>query len=164
MKFITTLIALLTLISLTAKADGDHHDDAGHNHPHEDGERGHRSVTAGPNGGRVIRSVEPNIEFLVMPDGKVQLTFLDDDGHAIAPAGQNISLVGGSRLNPTELQFEPSGGVLLSTATLPDTKTMPVILTIKVTPDSKAVRERFNVNLGQCPSCEYREYACVCDH
>src|SRR5688500_17671691 len=41
---------------------------------------------AGPNGGRIIAAIEPRAEFFVMPDRKVQITFLDKAGKAIPPA------------------------------------------------------------------------------
>ena len=31
-------------------------------------------------------------------------------------------------------------------------------------PDAAPVREKFNLNLADCPTCDFKEYACVCEH
>ena len=164
MKRIILLISLPIAICLNASVESGHHDHACQSHSSHSHAPARDENKAGPNGGRIIASVEPRLEFLVTPDRKVQITFLDHHGEAIPAGEQQISLIGGSRANPARLSFERKGSVLLSTQALPDAKVIPVILTIKVTPESKAIRERLNVNLSQCPSCEYLEYACVCSH
>ena len=44
-----------------------------------------------PNGGRIISAVEPHAEFLVTPDKKVEIRFLDAAGKVIAPAAQEYA-------------------------------------------------------------------------
>ncbi|MEO0795598.1 MAG: hypothetical protein AAFX93_10565 [Verrucomicrobiota bacterium] len=173
MKKIITLLAFLTSCLVTYGADkhnhGDH-DHGAHSYSHdghnseEHDPSGDAGKKAGPNGGRVIRSVKPHFEFLVTPERKVQITFLDDQYEPLAPEGQQLSLVGGSRSDPTKLSFEQNGNILISRDKLPDGNNIPVILTIKTSPEAKPIRERFQVNMSQCPTCDYREYACICGH
>lgn len=151
---ITLLVAMLAcLVSpLAALAnDEDHHD--------EEGER-----IEAPNGGRVVYSVEPHLEFFLQDDRTVKITFLDDEGNTVAPAKQSINLIGGDRANPTRLIFAQSGGTLVSDKALPEGNMLPIILNIKEAPGAKTVRERFNLNLSTCPECSLKEYACICDH
>lgn len=140
------LLALLALI-LPASADG--------NNPKKE---------AGPNGGRVITSVDPRAEFFVTEDRKVQITFLGEDGKAIAPADQVVTVTAGSRFAPTTLNFAQSGNALVSEQTLPEGKTFPTVVQIKVTPEAKTVYERFTFDAAECPSCKLPEYACICGH
>lgn len=119
---------------------------------------------AGPNGGRVISSVEPQVEFFVMADRKLKLTFLDEDGKAIAVAEQSATGTGGDRSKPTRFKFEKVGDELVSDVALPEGMKVPLILQVKVTPDAKAVTERFTVDFSDCPGCVHLEYACTCDH
>ena len=140
-----------------------HDDHDGHSH-NEHAEHDHHKKQAGPNGGRVITTVEPHLEFFAMEDGKVQISFLNDDGKVIPPASQKVSLIGGDRSSPTRLKFEKKGNVLISDNALPSKNNLPIILQMKVTPESKTIREKFNLNLTQCPTCDYKEYACTCDH
>ncbi len=169
---IKTLAAILatTLAYGVANAQSKDHDHSGHDHNdhagHDHGdhnEHEHGEIKA-PNGGRIIDSVEPHLEFHVADEGSVTITFLDDEGHVVAPAGQNISVIGGDRSNPTRLSFAAKGNVLVSDKPLPSGSNLPIVLNIKATPSSKTVRERFNLNLNKCPTCEYKEYACVCEH
>ena len=132
---------------------------AGHGHDHAP----HQNK-GGPNGGRVIQLVEPNLEFLLTPERFVQITFLDHDGEVVPAGEQVVTAIGGSRSAPTEVKFVEKDGRLISTAALPEMKNMPIILQIKTTSEAKAVREKFYLNMSNCSGCDYKEYACICGH
>jgi hypothetical protein len=182
---LAALIGLTSLTGLTAAcAKGhDHKHDDDHKHDHEEGshaghghedhddhghgeheEHDHHQKQAGPNGGRVITEVEPHLEFYVTKEGKVQISFLNDAGEVIPPANQKVSLIGGDRSSPIRLKFEQRGNVLLSNQTLPSKNNLPIVLQVKVTPNSETIREKFNLNLSECPTCDFKEYACICEH
>lgn len=144
---ISILLAIVVLPFLNAAEDQDHA----------------RKVT-GPNGGRVVTSVTPHYEFFVTPEKKVKITFLGEDGKAVAAKDQVITAVGGDRAAPTKLTFARDGDSLLSDKPLPEGKELPIVVQVKVTPDAKAVTEKFTVNLANCPECQHAEYACTCDH
>ncbi|MFT4176762.1 MAG: hypothetical protein QM627_08895 [Luteolibacter sp.] len=144
MKTILTL-ALLALTPL-AHAHGDKH------------------KVAGPNGGRVVATVEPHFEFLVTPERKIKLTFLTDDNKLTAPSQQSVTAIGGDRVAPTRFNFTRESDVLVSDKPLPEGNEIPIVLQIKVTPNAKTVTTRFTINLAQCPTCEHAEYACTCEH
>jgi hypothetical protein len=123
-----------------------------------------KKKVAGPNGGRIITTVEPNAEFFVTPDRKVQVTFLGKDRKAIAPAGQSVTVTAGERMSPTTLTFTKSGNTLVSNSSLPAGAEVPTVVQIKTTPSAKAVTEKFNVDLAKCGECKLAEYACICGH
>lgn len=104
----TTLIAALAALAFGFTACKDSHDHDGHDHSghdhgdhaehgdhkehsdhahgeHKEGEE-HAKKTPGPNGGRLIHSVEPHVEFVVREDRRVQINFLNDDLQAV-PVG-----------------------------------------------------------------------------
>ncbi len=130
-------------------------------HPHE---HDHDHRASGPNGGKVIHSVEPHLEFLVNDEREVQISALDENGKTVPIEGQVVRLIGGSRVNPTLLTFTREGDVLASDQALPEGNDFPVVLQIKPDVDGKTVIEKFNLNLKECPTCELAEYACTCDH
>jgi hypothetical protein len=193
-QLLTALIATCLLATNASYADNDGHDHsahaeckhdhssehkhehkeeshAGHGHEAHDGhehdehaEHDHHEKQAGPNGGRVITSVEPHLEFFVTEDGFVQITFFNEDDEILAPKEQTVSLIGGDRQNPVRLRFKMKGKVLLSTEALPEGNNLPMILSIKPNKTSKTVREKFTLNLSDCPTCDYKEYACTCAH
>jgi hypothetical protein len=117
-----------------------------------------------PNGGRIIEAVEPHAEFLITADKKVEVRFLDGAGKVVAPAAQTVTVTMGDRAAPTKLAFTKDGDKLVSDKTIPEGKELPVVVQIKVTPDAKAVTEKFNLNLAKCPTCSNAEYACTCAH
>lgn len=155
-----TAMALLTPFLFAEKGhEGHDHDN------HADATHDHVKNIAGPNGGKVFTSSEPHFEFFVTEERKIRLTFLDKDNKAAAtPEGAAASAVGGERSAPTKIVFEKDGETLLSDKPLPEGMDVPLILQVKPAADADNVTERFNVNLADCPTCEHREYACVCEH
>lgn len=117
-----------------------------------------------PNHGRLIEAVNPHAEFLLTPDKKIEIRFLDDSGKVIAPAGQVVTVIMGDRLNPTKLSFTQDGDKLLSNQTIPIGDNLPVVLQIRAKDAAKPVTHKFNLNLAKCPTCGNAEYACSCDH
>lgn len=146
MKTKSNLLAVLTalVLSLTAFA--------------------HDKKVAGPNGGRILTTTEPRAEFFVTADRKVQITFLDSAGKAIAPGEQVVTVTAGDRAAPTRLTFAKTSNTLLSTAALPAGNDFPAVVQIKATPSARTVTEKFNVDLGKCGECKLAEYACICAH
>lgn len=147
--------------------EGDGHDHSnekeasheGHDHDHEHGE-----IVAGPNGGRVLEAVEPHLEFFVTEDRKVEIIAVDDEEKAIPLGDQVVTVIGGDRSSPTRMKFEKQGDKLVSDTAFPEGNDFPVVVQVKKSPDAKSETIRFNLNLEDCPTCDYQEYACVCDH
>ncbi len=147
---------------------GEHADHEGHDHGHKhEGEEGHDHALkeSGPNGGRILTEVEPHLEFLLLPDHKVQITALTDDAKATPISDQVVTVTGGDRSAPADLKFAKQGDVLVSDTAFPKGENLPVIVQIQTgTDDAEPVFARFALNLSECPDCPNKEYACVCDH
>lgn len=154
----------LTLAAPSARAAADHDHAAGDHAGHGHAKTTPAKKVAGPNGGRVLKEVEPHAEFFVTPERKVRVTFLGEDLKPIAPAAQIVSVTTGDRAAPTTLTFEREGNGLLSTTALPAGKSMPVIVHIRGGDDTKPAFARFTLNLAPCPECDLAEYACICAH
>tara|TARA_R110002096_G_scaffold16106_33_gene55241 strand:+ start:10012 stop:10533 length:522 start_codon:yes stop_codon:yes gene_type:complete len=152
----TSLVTIFLAFSFNALAD----EKGGHDHDHD---HEHEKIT-GPNGGRLFFSVEPHLEFLVLKDRTVKISAFDHDHKAASIDGFSVKLTGGSRTSPTRLSFEKSGDALVSNNTLPEGTSFPVVVQIKSEGSGKSVLEKFQLNLEDCPTCEYKEYACSCDH
>ncbi len=140
-------LAALTAATMTSAADKTAHDK--------------KHMT--PNGGRLLTKVDPHMEFLVLPDRKVQLSFVDEGGRIVAPTTQVVTLITGERMAPTKLTFAKVGDVLISDGVLPAGGNLPAVVQIKEKVDAKAVVEKFNINLAHCGECNRAEYACICE-
>lgn len=152
---ITTLIALA--LASVAFADEKKKDDHDHDHDHD-------HIVAGPTGGRLFTSVEPHAEFFVNKDNKIEIRFFDHDNKPVAPGEQEVNVIMGDRSAPTKLAFAKDGDMLISDKAIPAGNLLPTVVQIKASADTKTVTERFNLNLSDCPTCDYKEYACICDH
>jgi len=148
-------IALLSILAVLALAFTAHAADK--DHLHDD-------IKAGPSGGRLITAVEPHAEFFVNKDNKVEIRFVDDDNKVLAPGEQVVTVTLGDRSAPTRLFFSKDGNKLVSDKTIPAGNDHPTVVQIKAKAGEKAVNEKFNLNLEQCPTCKNKEYACICDH
>jgi hypothetical protein len=153
---LVTIVAGVFALFLSPGFASEGHD---HDHGHEHGDHG---IEAGPNGGRMIESVTPHIEFFLREDRYVQLTFVNESGKVVPAGNQKITVHGGDRMKPTKLKFEKAGDVLISDQALPDENNMPIIVQIKMAEGEKTIREKFNLNTSKCPSCSLAEYACEC--
>lgn len=149
-KLLSTLLTLALAFTATA-ADKDKHD-----HEHE--------AKAGPTGGKLITEVEPHVEFFVNKDKKVEIRFINDDMKVVAPGEQVISVILGDRSAPTKLAFTKDGDKLISDKAIPEGADLPTVVQIKAKAGEKAVTEKFNLNLNDCPTCKNKEYACTCAH
>jgi hypothetical protein len=147
-------------------AEGEHAEDEHAEHEHATHGHEKAELIKTPNGGRLIQILDSYVEFWVTSDRFVQITFMDTSGQIVPATDQEVALIGGDRAAPTVLEFVKKGYVLLSNAPLPEMKSMPIILQLKISVESerKTIRERFHLNMNNCPSCEYLEYACICVH
>lgn len=150
----TTTLATLLALALLSPVVADEKDKHDHDH----------GVKAGPTGGRMITEVEPHAEFFVNKENKIEIRFVDDENEIVAPAGQTVSVIMGDRANPTKLAFTKQGDKLVSDQAIPAGNNHPTVVQIKTGEGVKTVTERFNLNLSMCPTCEFLEYACICDH
>jgi hypothetical protein len=151
----TTLLTLaIAALGLAFTVNADEKEKHDHNH----------ETKAGPTGGKLITEVEPHVEFFVNKANKVEIRFIDDDMKVVAPGEQVISVTLGDRSAPTKLSFTKEGNMLISDTAIPEGENLPTVVQIKTTPDAKAVTEKFNLNLEQCPTCKNKEYACTCAH
>lgn len=133
----------------------------GHEHKHDD--HHHVKKVAGPNGGKVFHHHAFDYEFFVKEDKYIQLTFLDQKGKPKDLTFKTVDIICGDRLNPTSISFTKHGKTFLSNKPLPASKNQPAIITL-VDQQGKTLRNRLQVNLSDCGGCDYKEYACTCDH
>lgn len=159
MKLKTIILPIIAALALSLPVSAADKKKDDHDHDHKKAKK-----VAGPNGGRVLTKVEPHAEFFVMPDRKVQITFLNDAGKAIAPADQVVTVTAGDRSAPAKLTFAKSGTSLVSNVALPKGDAIPAVVQIKAGANGKTVTERFNVDFAKCGECKHAEYACICAH
>lgn len=175
-KFLICVAALSVALFSSCKDSHEGHDHGDHDHDHDHGEHAHGDhdhdhgdddhgkSTPGPNGGRILTEVEPHLEFKLNDDHTIQIIALTDDAKPAPIGDQVITVTGGDRSDPADLSFSKKGDALVSNAAFPKGKKLPVIVSIQQTPDAEATIARFTLDLSDCPTCDYLEYACICGH
>lgn len=148
--------------SQTQEQESDHSHSSGEDHDHE--ESAPNPDKAGPNGGRLITSTTPNVEFLLLDDRRVQIVAVNSERQSTSAGDLVVTLIGGDRANPTELTFSKVDEKWISTQPFPDGGNLPVTLSVAADADAEASLEKFYLNLSMCPTCDRHEYACICDH
>jgi hypothetical protein len=118
----------------------------------------------GPTSGRLLTKVEPNAEFFVNAEKKVEIRFVDATNKVVAPGEQEVVVTLGDRSKPTRLAFTKDGDKLVSDKSVPEGNDYPTVVQIRSKAGAKAVNEKFNLNLTKCPGCANPEYSCTCDH
>lgn len=159
-RFVRSLLAAAAASGLALAASATADDaakEADHDHDHD-------RIEAGPTGGRLLTIVEPHAEFFVNADRKVEIRFVDHDDKVVAPTEQVITVIVGSRSNPTRLAFAADGDKLVSDKPVPEGNNHPTVVQIRESKDAKAKTAKFNLNMTKCPECSNAEYACTCDH
>lgn len=153
------LIATLTALALATPVMGEEKQEN-----HEDhAEHAHKAMEA-PNGGRILTEVEPHAELFLTEERKLQISILDEDGKVVKATDAEVTAVAGKRSSPTMMKFINEDGVLVSDKALPEGMNVPTIITFKASPDAKKQTVRLAMNLADCPTCEFLEYACTCAH
>jgi hypothetical protein len=147
LKLTTTLLIALFASPLAFAAENH-----GHDHSKEEHHEHEEHITNGPNSGHVVESKAGfSIEVTVDKERKARIVFLDKDNKVVALAEQSITGIAGERSAPTKLSFakgkDADANVLMADKPLPAGAHVPVILMIKITPDAKAVTERFELHL-----------------
>ena len=186
-QIILAIFPVFAALAITACNDGHDHDGHGHDHDHDhshekdhdhkkghdhDDDEGHGKGgeaktnvrEAGPNGGRILHGVEPHLAFFVTEDRRVLVTALDDALNPVAIGTQEIHITAGDRSNPVKLNLIKEGAFLVSEAAFPEGDDFPIVVQVKAAPGAKNVFEKFTLDLSECPTCDYLEYACTCDH
>ena len=103
----------------------------------------------GPNGGRLLKGTTPAVELLVIDDRKVQLTLVGEDGNALSPGTEVVTLTTGDRGAPTTLTFISTGNVFVSNAALPEGDDLAVVIELKATPDATSRYSRLQLKLKE---------------
>jgi len=159
-KITTACVALICAgFAFFAQSDEKDHDHEDHDHDHA-----HHVKDPGPNGGRLLLKVEPHLEFKVTDDRKVKITAVGEDLKPIAIAEQIVRVTAGDRTNPVRMTFTKDGDFLVSDKAFPEGDDFPVVVQIKAKSGADTVIEKFTMDFSDCPTCDYIEYACICDH
>lgn len=119
-------------------------------------------IHAGPQGGRLLRVDPLQAEFFVNPDRQAEIRFYSHS-QLTPPTTQSVALTAELQGKRISLPLEKTAAGFISTEPLPETaEPYRIVIQIRLTPDTKPVNFRIDLNLAVCAECEKPEYACTC--
>ncbi len=110
--------------------------------------------------GRLLEAPGVKAEFLIKPDRRVVLTFLDAAGKSVA-RGERIVVV---KVDGKDLALEAKPEGFVSKYSIPTKEPVPIVIMVLATADSKPANFRLTLNTAICLACKRYEFACTCDH
>ncbi|MBI5689295.1 MAG: hypothetical protein HZC55_04305 [Verrucomicrobia bacterium] len=121
--------------------------------------------TGGPRGGRLLESSPLAAEFLVTPERRIEITFLDSQRQPVAPGTRVVAVTAEPKSGRTPLALTRTATGFVSTAALPSPgETYRVVVQIRENAEARPQNFRIDLNLAPCGECKLAEYACTCTH
>lgn len=117
-------------------------------------------VPAVPLAGRLLEAPGLRAEFLVMPDRRVAVTFLDAADKP-TPRGERSVVV---KIDGKDLALDPKPEGFVSKEPLAVKQPTPVVVQLRATSETKPINFRLTLDLAICGECKRVEYACTCGH
>lgn len=122
------------------------------------------NVVGGPKGGRMLENDAPRAEFFINAERKVELRFYDADLNPVAPGDQVVNVIANAPGGKANLDLQPQGDALVSTASLPEGDGYVIIVQVRANATAKPQNFRIIYHSEICGECNRAEYACICDH
>ncbi len=123
----------------------------------------HERITIGPNGGRLLMidsTTTPNVEF-TLNDNKAHIELLDAKRKSIPLTDQSLTVIAGSRSNPTRLTAEKIDNKFVA-GPLPDGDDYFIVFRLKESKKASALTFRLHYYTISCGECDRIEWLCLC--
>lgn len=118
---------------------------------------------AGPNGGRIVTTEAPHVEFFVEKDRTVAVTFYDAALKPVAPGTQVISVIAEAKSGKAQFALEKTSTGFVSKQPLPEGDDYTVVVQVRDAAGAKPKNYRVLFHDEICKECKRAEYACICD-
>lgn len=110
--------------------------------------------------GRLLEAPGLRAEFLVKPDRRVAVTFLDAAGKPAARGERSVVV----KVDGKDVELDPKPEGFVSKEPLPVKEPAPIVVQVRAAADAKPANFRLTLNTATCGECKRAEYACTCAH
>lgn len=122
-----------------------------------------KTVEAGKRGGRLLQTENPRPEFFVAKDHTVSVIFYDENGKAVAPSDQKVTIITTGK-EKKKLELVKKDDALVSAEPLPEGDGYNLVVQVRANADARPANFRFQFLNHICGGpCGNPEYACTCD-
>ncbi len=110
--------------------------------------------------GRALEAPGVRADFLVQPDRKATVTFVDEAGKPVARGDRTVTV----KVDGKDVAMEAQANGFITKEPLQAKEPAPIVVQIRAKADAKPANFRVTLNTSLCGECKRPEYGCICDH
>ena len=110
--------------------------------------------------GRALEAPGVRADFLIQPDRKATVTFVDEAGKPVARGDRTVTV----KVDGKDVTLEAQANGFITKEPLQAKEPAPIVVQIRAKADAKPANFRVTLNTSLCGECKRPEYGCICDH
>ena len=110
--------------------------------------------------GRRLDAPELRAQFVIQPDRKASVSFVDEAGKPVA-RGERTVIV---KVDGKDVALEPQLNGFITKDPLQPKEPAPIVVQIRASAVAKPTNFRLTLNTSLCGECKRQEYGCTCAH
>ena len=113
-----------------------------------------------PRPGRALEAPGVRADFLIQPDRKATVTFVDEAGKPVARGDRTVTV----KVDGKDVALEAQANGFITKEPLQAKEPAPIVVQVRAKADAKPANFRITLNTAICAECKRPEYGCICDH
>ena len=113
-----------------------------------------------PRPGRALEAPGVRADFLIQPDRKATVTFVDEAGKPVARGDRTVTV----KVDGKDVTLEAQANGFITKEPLQAKEPAPIVVQVRAKADAKPANFRITLNTAICAECKRPEYGCICDH
>lgn len=113
-----------------------------------------------PRPGRALEAPGVRADFLIQPDRKATVTFVDEAGKPADRGDRTVTV----KVDGKDVALEAQPNGFVTKEPLPTKEPAQIVVQVRTKADAKPVNFRVTLNTSLCGECKRPEYGCVCGH
>ena len=110
--------------------------------------------------GRRLEAPGLRAQFVIQPDRKASVSFVDEAGKPVARGERTVIL----KVDGKDVAMEPQLNGFITKESLQSKEPAPIVVQIRASADAKPTNFRLTLNTALCGECKRQEYGCTCAH
>jgi hypothetical protein len=110
--------------------------------------------------GRALEAIGVRADFLIQPDRKATVTFVDEAGKPVARGERTVTV----KVDGKDVAVEPQANGFITKEPLPTKEPAPIVVQVRAKADDKPANFRLTLDTSLCGGCKRQEYGCICGH
>lgn len=117
-------------------------------------------LAAEPRPGRALEAGDVRADFLIQPDRRATVTFVDEAGKPVARGDRAVTV----KVDGKDIAMEPQPNGFITKEPLQAKEPAQIVVRVRAKADAKPTNFRITLNTSPCGECKRPEYGCTCGH